>query len=460
MKTILIAWSATLALMSAAGAEGVAADSLPEGTVATVSGEQLLESEFHAYVGREYRFEARATELLQLMIQQQVVLAEAEKQSLGISDRELELRLKALDVETSRQTGGERNLQSILDEQGITREEFLPSLRISLLAEELVRGEFQIPAGREVPYEKTHLWIQDRLGHATVKTKGLPPEIVVSVNGQPIGEGEFGRRYLMDQRQRRSRWQEDFIDTAVIRQAATARDIRLTREEVAAAIEKRRQKVRGDSRYRGASLEELLEKTGRDLDWFRSSAELRNQILLEKMVRAEYPDGGLHRYYMENLGYFDEAFGPSAHLRCVMLKAGHEGAFSQGFVPRLFADAEAELTAMRDRISAGKVTLAELAATRSEHPSRDNAGDLGYVDMANSTLGELARDALTDRRTGVPIGPVRTAEGVFLYELLGTKPKPEFSEIEDEVLTHAAAALFARIKAGMEIQRREISADR
>ena len=35
-----------------------------------------------------------------------------------------------------------------------------------------------------------------------------------------------------------------------------------------------------------------------------------------------------------------------------------------------------------------------------------------------------------------------------------------FSEIEDEVLTHAAAELFGRIKAATEIQRRQISADR
>ena len=460
MKTHLIAWTALLGLLPGTRTDGVAADSLPHGVVATVGSEQLDEAAFHAFVGREYRFEARATELLQLMIQQQVVLGEAEKKSLEITDRELDLRLKALDKETSRQTGGERNLQSILDQQGITREEFLPSLRISLLAEELVRREFRIPAGQEVPYEKTHLWIQDRLGRAVVKTEGLPPELVASVNGQPIGEAEFGQRYLLDQRQRQSRWLENFIDSVVILQAASARGLRFERQDVDAGIKKRRQKVIENPSYGGASLEELLEKSGRSMDWFQSSAEFRNQVLLEKMVRAEYPDQGLHGYYMEHIDDFDAAYGPSAHLRCVMLKAGHEGAFSQGFVPRLYADAEAELKAMQERIASGKVTLAELAPIRSEHPSQADSGDVGYVSTADKSLGELARTALEDGRLNVLLGPTRTVDGVFLYELLGKKPKPEYAEIEDEVLTHAAAALFGQIKAATEIQRRQTSADR
>ena len=437
-----------------------AGDRLPEGAVASLDGQPLAQSQFHAYVGREFRFEARAVELLQLMIQQRVILGEAERQSLSVDDKELELRLEALDRETSLQTEGAKNLQAVLAEQGITREEFLPSLRVSLLAEKLVRQEFDIPDRQAVPYEKTHLWIEDRLQHAVIQTAGLPPEILVQVNGRPLDEVEFGQRYLLDQKGRQVKWLEDFIDSEVIRQAARRQGLELGSKDVEAGIRQRERKVLEDPRYGGATLDELLQKTRRSLSWLKSSREFQTQVLLERMVREEYPNDGLEGYYRDHLEEFDKLYGPSVHIRAILLKAGHEGAFAQGFVPRLYDDAEAELLALRDRIVAGQATLVELAQQRSEHPSRQAGGDLGFVSASHPKLSELARAGLEAQRLNEPLGPVRTAEGVYLFEVLKLREKPQYAQLIDKVLAQAAADLFEKLKSQMHIVRRNASADR
>jgi len=435
-------------------------DRLPEGAVAVLDGRPLTETEFHAYIGREYRFEARAAELLQLMIQQTVIRAAAERKALAVTDGELKSRLAALDRETTRQTNGARNLQAMLDEQGITREEFLPSLRTSLLAEKLARQAFGIADRQDVPYEKTQLWIEDCLEHASIRTAGLPLPVLAEVDGERIDEVEFGRRYLVDQKARRLNWLEEFIDSRIIFQAASNRGIEVGPAEIDAGIRERERQVLEDPRYGGATLRELLEKTGRSLSWFRTSHEFQSQVLLERMLRERYPDGRLERYYLDHQGEFDRLYGPSVHLRGIFLKAGYEGAFSQGFVPRLYEDAEAELSALRERIVCGKATLADLAGQRSEHPSRAKDGDLGFVNEAHPQLGELARVGLEAEERRAPLGPVRTAEGVYLFEVLSRREKPGYAEIQDEVLAHAAGALFEELKGEVNLVRGDTSADR
>lgn len=418
--------------------------------LAVVDGRPIESAELDAFIGNEYRFEPRARELLDLMIQQRIIELDARRRGVEVQQDQLEQRLRTLEAETTRRTDGQQDLRAVFEEHGVARDEFLNALRTTLLAESLARLEFDIPVGTEVPYEKTNLWIQDRLARSTVRRHDLAMNEVARVDGEPITCAELGARYLADQKARRGEWLAELIDYQVVLNAARKRRVEPDQETIQEALRQRDERVRSDPRYAGATLQELLERSGRSLDWFQNSMRFRGQVLIEQLVELEYPGDRLEQYHRDRIEEFDRLFGPAVRLRAMFLRAGHEGAFSQRFVPRLYADAEAELEAIKQRIDGHEARLEDIVTNRSEHPSRDKAGDLGFIRESHASLGPLARAALeqTDRdHPDAVLGPIRTAEGVFLIREIGRQPKPGFAEIRAEVREHAARTLFDSLKA-------------
>ncbi len=432
---------------------GAGADGLSPGAVAAVDGAALSEESFCAFVGHEYRHEERAQQLTEVVIQQRLIDAEARRRGIAIAESEVEERLRQLEAETERETGGTRSLTSLFQEHGVAREQFLPFLRSTLLAEQLVRLEFRLPPGSAVPYEKTNIWLQDRRARAVLRRADLPAGTALTVDGLPITDAEIGRHYLADQPQRRGELLTEFIDSWLVRREAARAGIELTPGEIDAALAERDERVRGDARYAGASLEELLVRTGRDLAWLKDSARFRCQLLMERLVDLRLPGAELRAFYQRETDYFDRHFGPAVRLRAIFLRAGPEGAKAQGFVPRLYEDAEAELQALGARIAAGEVDFEEAARGRSEHASATRGGDLGFIDQSHAALGELACAGLAASQDRVPLPPVRVAEGVFLIEVTERRPKPPFEEIEAQVRRKAGADLLQGWRDAADIRR-------
>ncbi len=452
---------ALLAAAALAVFPGAAPGELPRDVVARVDGVPITAGEFHAFVGREFHTDARAQQLLEHLIQQTVIRVESERAGVAVDRDELERRYRRLDdenAERARQSlGREKSLGEVLAEQGVTKEEFLAELEVSLLAERMARREFDVPPRADVPYAKTNLWIRDRVGKAIVKRSDLAPGEVARVNGRAIGEAEFGRRYLRDlgAKERRDLLTE-FIDTRVIERAASDAGIELRAADLDAAIEVRRSTVARDPKYVGASLEELLEKTGRSVEWLKGSSRFRNQVLMERLLEARWPGESLKSFYDLHVEEIDRVHGPSVRLRGVFLRAGHEGATVTGFTPRLYEEAEKELLAVRDRVAAGRTTLEDVARGRSEHEeSMRKAGDLGFLRRGAPRLEAVVAAAMDDPRDRTPIGPIRTVDGVWLVEVLERRPRPTYDEIEREVRNFAAAKLFRELRASAAIERRE-----
>ncbi|MBI4880687.1 MAG: peptidylprolyl isomerase [Planctomycetes bacterium] len=432
---------------------GADEDGLPAEAAAVVDGSVLSEEAFCAFVGHEYRHEERAQQLTEVVIQQRLIEAEAERRGITIAAGELEERLRQLEAETERETGGTRSLASLFQEHGVAREQFLPFLRSTLLAEELVRLEFRLPPGSAVPYEKTNIWLQDHLARAVLRRSDLPPGTALTVNGLPVTDAEVGRNYLADQPHRKKDLLTEFVDSWLVEREAAKAGIELAAQDIESALAERDERVRGDARYAGASLEELLAKTGRDLAWLKESTRFRCQMLLERLVDLRHPGAELQAFYEREIEYFDRNFGPAVRLRAIFLRAGPEGAKSQGFAPRLYEDAEAELRALGARIAEGEVDFAEAARGRSEHASAARGGDLGFIDASHPSLGELARAGLAAAQDLVPLPPLRVAEGVFLGEVTERRPKPAFEEIKAQVRRKAAADLIQGWRDAADIRR-------
>jgi len=429
--------------------------------VARVGGFALTVGEFHAFIGREYASDERAERVLKHLLEQQVIRVEATRAGVEIAPSELERRYARLDeenAERSRQAGGrEKSLGEMLAEQGVTKEEFLSQLEVSLLAERMAGLEFGIAIGEDVPYAKTNLWIRDRMAKATVRRSGLAPDEVARVNGRPITAGALGRLYAEDlSAKARHDMMTEFIDTHVIRTAAKSAGIELDPADLDAAVEARRARVKEDPKYVGASLDQLLEKTGRSVEWLKGSARFVNQVLMERLIEDRWPGDALRAFYRRNLEDIDRLHGPSVRVRGVFLKAGHRGAASTGFAPRLYEEAERELMAVLDRVANGQTSIEVVAKSRSEHEaSKARDGDLGFIRPSTPRLEEVATEALATTRDQWPIGPIRTVDGVWLVEVVERKDRPEFEEIERQVRNYAAGTLFRDLRSAADIERRE-----
>ena len=75
-------------------------DVLPDGAVATVDGEELGEDQFFGFVGQIVSAEADKRDLIELLIQERVVGAEAERRGLHVTEEQLSARYRSLDAET------------------------------------------------------------------------------------------------------------------------------------------------------------------------------------------------------------------------------------------------------------------------------------------------------------------------------------------------------------------------
>lgn len=423
-------------------------------TVLEVDGRPIDERELYRFAAREFADTERARALLDQMIQEILVETLARRAGLEVTAEQIEERYRRLDAETRNRSGGEAELDRILAERGISREEFLDGLKVTFLAEELARRAFELPPGRPVPYEKTNLWLAEHLRTAAIVREGLPEDTLVRVEGVPITAARFGKRYLRDlDPRRREAVVREFVDSLLIERAAQRAGIRLETDEVVRELEQAGRRAARRGGLLGDDLDEMLAGAGADLERLARNARVRNRLLMSRLVDLEYGEDGLRRFFEERRDEFVRRFGPTFSLRGLFLRGGTDGAVRARMAPRTYEEAEAELSALRERVRSGAVDLAAVAAARSEHPSRVERGDLGSVRRSDERFRELV-DALIERDAAPgDLLVVRTSAGVWLVSVLGRSPPPDFEQLRDEVRRAAAAAIYRRLRDEAEVRR-------
>lgn len=421
---------------AAAGAEG-----LPDGVAFRLDGRDLPAEAFHEFVGAEYRGAPTARALLESVAQEVIIDLEARRRGLSVAPSELDARIRRLDEQTRRESGG--GLDAVLRDQGVSEEEFRLMMRRSLLLEKVVREEF---GGEEITDAKATIWLQDRMKRATVATDGLAPHLVARVDGEPVTTAEFGRRLLARHPAgdpERRRMENEYLRVELATRFAGELGVTLRDQDVADALAARERRLRAQPGFADVSLDTFLRKTGSTAAELAARPSFRAQVLLRRVIdEVLYPGPTLYWLYRSHQASFDKTYGRSARIATVFLQAGAGGAAKAGFVRRTFEDAEAELNALRKRFEDGRAQFATVAAARSEHESAKAGGELGWVNEASGDLAALAQAALASESDAEYVGPVRAADGVHLLRVTARRPAPGYAELEEAIRRHAIQLLI------------------
>lgn len=99
---------------------------------AIVNGQPISNFELQARLNKQFR-----SQTINQMINEKILEQEATKKGTSVNQEELSAKVK----ETEAQYGGAETLNSILSQQGISREDFISQTRLQLLVEKLYSAE-------------------------------------------------------------------------------------------------------------------------------------------------------------------------------------------------------------------------------------------------------------------------------------------------------------------------------
>jgi peptidyl-prolyl cis-trans isomerase C len=164
-------------------------------------------------------------------------------------------------------------------------------------------------------------------------------------------------------------------------------------------------------------------------DTNQTEAELRKSVerglRFYDFAQGQATDAALQRYYADLKDFFD---GTTVRLSHILIPLPPNAADAE------VARAQAQLTALRGEIAAGKFDFAAAAKAHSQCPSARDGGDLGFVARKWQVDEPLARAAFA-LRPGEVSDVVRTAAGLHLVKVAERKPGPgsDFARAKEEV---------------------------
>ncbi|HID22226.1 MAG TPA: hypothetical protein EYP14_07470 [Planctomycetaceae bacterium] len=246
--------------------------------------------------------------------------------------------------------------------------------------------------------------------------------VIVTVNGQPITEGDLSLMMLSRrvpaelQPQVRKKFLDQLIDKRLLQQFLTRRKVRPSPLLLDAQV----QTILDLIRRKCDDPEAVLQRLGYTVESLRQ--ELALPLAWKAYVRLAVTSDRLRQYWHEHRFEFDGTEVRAAHI---LLKAKTD--------PEA-ADAEARLRRIRQDIVDGTISFADAARRYSQAPSRDQGGDLGYFPYRGRMPIEFSRVAFK-LKVGEVSEPFRSRFGVHLLTVTDRRPgQLSLEDVREEVL--------------------------
>ncbi|MGC8741506.1 MAG: peptidylprolyl isomerase [Candidatus Sumerlaeaceae bacterium] len=210
---------------------------------------------------------------------------------------------------------------------------------------------------------------------------------------------------------------QDWLERTAVAAIAREHGLTVSDEEVSAEIERRKARF-------GQNLPNALRQAGFSEQEVRE--EMRNALLVDKLVEktmAEtYPESKLRELYEAH----PERYTPSRRL--------HVREIFKQKQPGREQEARAAIERIRLEIAKG-ATFEELAQRESESPTREQNGDLGWID-ASKPLSPRQAQALADLKPGQVSDVIELGDGFQLLKVVEIEePKPGFEGAREAVKT-------------------------
>lgn len=208
---------------------------------------------------------------------------------------------------------------------------------------------------------------------------------------------------------------QDWLERTAVAAIAEQRGLTVNEKEISAEIERRK------ARY-GQNLPDALRRAGFTEE--EVHREIRKALLVDKLVEKEmaenYPDEKLRELYQAN----PDRYQPSRRL--------HVREIFKQKRPGKEREAREALEKIRFEIAKG-ASFEEFARRESESPTKDEAGDLGWID-ASKPLSPRQVQALANLKPGEVSDIIELGDGYQLLKLVEIEePKPGFEGAKEVV---------------------------
>ncbi|MCC7139592.1 MAG: hypothetical protein IT460_14305 [Planctomycetes bacterium] len=179
---------------------------LPPGIAARVRNQDLTEVEFRRRLvtaTKADREDPRSGPAVveRLVVEETVVLAEAERLGIRVSAEDYGRRYDELDRLTRTKTLGQQGLSDVMREMKTSPEEFRKRLEDQIRKERIASHPSYLgdtlPKEENARYAQVEVVVGDLLKKAKVERSNLPPGVVLLVNGRPITEDRLGEELAL-----------------------------------------------------------------------------------------------------------------------------------------------------------------------------------------------------------------------------------------------------------------------
>ena len=374
-------------------------------------------------VAIRYRRSEGGEQAVKLLVDRHLVETEARAKELWPSDADRERWTDRIrrEVERAGQT-----LEALLASKRMTWDEFQRN-EVALVAahESLVREALELGAKDPVSIELQQLWLSEARGRHRIVTdpEELPPGIVATVDDARYDLADLGRVLLpnLDDED-----YDGFVRRLALRMLveheAETLGVEVTEADTRAEIERRKQRVAADPRFRGASYEQwLLQTQGMTVDELARSDQMIATVRQRAIVSARYPDEAVDRMLEEDRDAILDRHGERRKVSMILLRATDN---DNPLIPRTFAEAKERAAEIRADIAEG-MAFANAARVHSEDPySKVRGGEIGAFTRADDRAPEAVRAAAFGLPAGGVSEPVTVDQGVVLVRVDEVIPAP------------------------------------
>jgi hypothetical protein len=390
----------------------------------------------------------------------------AKEEGLVVGAKQIAARWGELEREVQK-AGEARDLFEYLAQNEIDPATFREHLRLSIVHETLARKALGLTGDVTISGEQQTLWLQGEIERRGFEELPHPwsTGVVARCGELPITRSAFAAhlRTMVAQDELGEIGHLLALEKALLRRMPDLNEGALD-TAVAAELERRRERVAADPRYKGVAYEDLLKAQGLSLEALARDPGLRVNALARILGERTHDDVALRAAYDREREFFDARFGESVEVYALMLRGAR---FSNELNPRTFEEAEAELRTLRAKME-GLDDFQRITreVTEASGRARENGGHLGRITAGLQAVPESIRraafQAIENARddegnaevAGTILGPIRIQGGALLLCLGERFPAPTWEVMSgkvagelrrrmlDEVLPRAAVVMW------------------
>lgn len=387
--------------------------------------------------------DADAEMALDQLIEETLVEEEARRRGIDVGDAELDRRLQKLRLQLQRSGG--QTLEEFLRQQNMTVDSFRAMLAKSIACEWMMRADYGLDPDEPLDEAKQKLWLKEQKDRTSIERPRDHPHLAVRVGSRERTRVEWALKLAaILPASDILRLREEFITVQLLARAAEeARiviDARVIGEELALRDALLKNKLQeqglptegvtyvGMLEARGKSRDELLRST-------RFLAEIQQRLLAEKRFGGD----GYAAFHAQHRDLFERRFGERVRASILSLRVGR----------RTADESRSELQALIDRMRSSAEPLPaqfeRLARIYSEHSSREQGGDLGFLSREAAARMQL-EEALFGARVGDLIGPLVSAEGAHVLLVGEFRAAEPFVKILPQIKEEARRVLVQQLR--------------